>query len=347
MRECIELVVRGSRLRGTVHVPPEAPGTVSGLEGTGVIILQQGFSPRSWQGDLAVVLADALAKAGIITVRMDLPGFGDSEGDLPEDFLSLIDTIQEGGFTEVACECIDQIQSRLKLQKVILGGHCGGAITDFLATTRRPNNWPAGMFALDTAFHLVRGVQPPARPNPAQPANGSAPAAPAPAPAPAVQPEGNWSERYALLRQELRTAILGTALGGPLQKAAQQTRTILGKIRPRHNDEGSEEKQAEAPAPAELPPQANLKLLASIRQVLDSGMPVLFVDADDPSKPSEFDYMKHIYAGGKGRSIYKSIFGTDHGFLAGDGKPKLIACVIEWIMAEFGKPAKELASSGK
>jgi pimeloyl-ACP methyl ester carboxylesterase len=346
MRECIELVVRGSRLRGTVHVPPVTSGAASGLEGTGVIILQQGFSPRSWQGDLAVALGDALAQAGIVTVRMDLPGFGDSEGDLPEDFLSLIDIIQEGGFAEVACECIDQLKSRLKLQQVILGGHCGGAITDFFVTTLRSHNRPAGMFALDTAFHLVRGVQPPVRPNPAQPANGSAPAA-APVSVPAVQEPGSLSLRFEVLRQELRTALLGTSLGGPLQKAAQQTRTILGKIRPRHNQEAPAEKPAETPAPAQLPPEANLKLLASIRQVLNTDMPVLFVDADDPSKPSEFDYMKHIYVGGQGRSVYKSIFGTDHGFLAGDGKPKLIACVTEWIAVEFGHPEKRPAKAVK
>jgi pimeloyl-ACP methyl ester carboxylesterase len=292
-------------------------------------MLQQGFSPRSWQGDLAVALADALARKGILTVRMDLPGLGDSEGDLPEDFLTLIETIQEGGLAEVACECLDRLKSQLGLRRVVLGGHCGGAITDFFAVTSRADSQPIGMFALDTAFQLVYAAQPVHAAQSAATSVGR----------PVAQE--TWSLRREVLRQEIRTALLSTRLGGPLQKAAQEIRNIL---RPMRSDrrlspgQPSPEGKGLAPDPAQLPPQANLRLLECIQKVLRSGMPLLFVDAYDPAKPSEFNFLEYILSSCPGRASHKRIFGTNHGFIAADGKFKLIECVTEWVTREFRDP---------
>ncbi len=317
MRRCIEITVQGLRLRGTVHLPPPGmPGLNSGLEGLGVIILQQGFSPRSWEGDLAVALSDSLATAGLTTVRMDLPGLGDSEGDLPEDFLSLIDNIQEGGFAKVANECMDRLRAQLGFQRFILGGHCGGAITDFFAVSSRTADLPIGIFSLDTAFHLVRGAQPPA---------GKPQVAP---------PRATWAQRKEVLRNEFRTALLNSPVGAPLQKTVQCVRDFVRHNRPHHVHPVAEDRgRPDTQQP--LPPEANLRLLKCVDQVLQTGVPLLFVKAEDPGKQLGFDYLAYVLSRRQGKVTDKRIAGTDHGFLAGDGKPRLLECVTEWIQKEF------------
>lgn len=322
MRKCIEIVVQGLRLRGVVHLPE--PDAASEFGGLGVIILHPGFLPRSAQADSAVTLADTLARNGIQAVRIDLPGLGDSEGDLPEDSFTFIDTVQEGGFADVACECVDRIKAQLGWQRVIIGGHCGGAITAFFSLASRKRNWLAGMFALDVICYLVRPIRPPVKN-----AEGSV----------VQEPPGLRRE---VLRNEIRLALMNTALGGSLQKLAQRGRGLLKRFQPNRGPGPASPPSGDldrTPAPGQLPAEANLKLVKCIEQVLKGGLPVLFVSADDPTKPSDFDYTEYLLSRCAARASHERITGTDHGFISGDGKFRVSECVVRWITKEFRNPS--------
>jgi pimeloyl-ACP methyl ester carboxylesterase len=271
-------------------------------------------------GDLAVALADSLASQGILTVRIDLPGLGDSEGDLVEDTFSFVRDVQEGVYAEIAAECLERVQSHLGLKRVILGGHCGGAVTGFFVLQSHRTRWLAGMFALDVAFNLVTEVQ-------ARPASGQPAAAPA-----------SWRARWEILRDETRLALLSTPLGAPVQRMANRSRELVSKWR----RAGSAPAQAGA-APTkrkQLPDDANMALLRCVHQVVRSGLPVLFVNAEDPRKRDlEFDYIGYLLARRQGRAQHRKVVGTDHAFLTGGGKPRVIEQVANWILGEFGTPS--------
>jgi pimeloyl-ACP methyl ester carboxylesterase len=321
MRKCFEILVQGLHLRGVAHLPAsDAIAAAAGFDGFGVVLLHPGFLPRSAQGDTAVALSDALARVGIMTARIDMPGLGDSEGDLPEDSFTFIDMVQEGGFAAAADKCVEQIKLELGLHRVVIGGHCGGAITGFYSLALRQNPWLAGLFALDPIFHLVR------------PANAPAPGTPA------MEPKSDWKERSELLRNEVRVAILNSRLGRPLQKTAQQIRSFIRKpaSKPTSAEPVSPDNNGQAAAPGELPSETNFKLVECVEQILGEDLPLLFVTAEDPGKPAGFDYMNYLLARQPGRATLERLVGTDHGFVSGNGKARMIECVANWITREFG-----------
>ena len=329
MRKCFEIIVRGLHLRGVAHQPASnAIAAAAGFDGLGVVLLHPGFLPRSAQGDTAVALSDALARLGIMTVRIDMPGLGDSEGDLPADSFTFIDMVQEGGFAAAADECVEQIKHELGLQRVIIGGHCGGAITGFYSLALRQNPWLAGLFALDPIFHLVR------------PANAPAPGAPV------VEPKSDWKERSELLRKEVRVAILNSRLGRPLQKTAQQIRNLIKRPASKPASvEAAPPRNAQAASAAELPSETNFKLVECVEQILSTDLQLLFVTAEDPGKPAGFDYMNYLLARQPGRATHERLVGTDHGFVSGNGKSRMIECVSSWITREFGNRISARSSS--
>ena len=321
MRKCFEIIVQGLHLRGVAHLPAsDTISTAAGLDGLGVVLLHPGFLPRSAQGDTAVALSDALARLGIMTARIDMPGLGDSEGDLPVDSFTFIDMVQEGGYAAAADECVEQIKNELGLQRIVIGGHCGGAITGFYSLALQQDPWVAGLFALDPIFHLVR------------PANAPVPGAPA------AEAKSDWKERSELLRKEVRVAILNSRLGRPLQKTAQQIRSLIKKP-------ASKPASAEPAAPgndpaaaaAELPSETNFKLVECVEQILSTDLPLLFVTAEDPGKPGGFDYMNYLLARQPGHATHERLVGTDHGFVSGNGKSRMINSVSNWILREFGR----------
>ena len=330
MRKCIEVVAQGLHLRGTAHLPAPGLDETSGFAGLGAVILHPGFLPRSGQGDFAVALADALAEKGITTVRIDMPGLGDSEGDLPGDSFAFIDDAQEGRFADVAYECVERIKAQLGLKRVVVGGHCGGAITAFYTMAGRKHGW-AGLFALDVIFYLVRPVNAPVRN-----ADGVV-----------VQEPGGI--RREVLRNELRLALLNSPIGGMLQKTAQRAREVLKRNKPQPAQAAQSQPAAAAPVtpaprgPRELPAEANFNLIKCIQKVLRSEVPLLFVTADDPTKPAHFDYTEHLLSECPGRAVHSRITGTDHGFVSGNGKPRVIQTVSEWFTREFGVATERMA----
>jgi len=89
MRKCIQFELGGQWLRGTCHEPSKS-GRV------GLLFGNSGWLPRSGRGDLYAHLADALARDGYWTFRFDMPGLGDSDGDVPADPAELFNIFQTG-----------------------------------------------------------------------------------------------------------------------------------------------------------------------------------------------------------------------------------------------------------
>src|SRR6202034_2178754 len=59
-------------------------------EWIGVLFLNPLSTPRALIGDTAVYWASSFAAQGYPSLRIDLPGLGDSYGELPKDLLTFI-----------------------------------------------------------------------------------------------------------------------------------------------------------------------------------------------------------------------------------------------------------------
>ncbi|MBZ4399378.1 hypothetical protein OWM54_01715 [Myxococcus sp. MISCRS1] len=148
MRELVQLDVKGHRLWGTYH--PPAPGT---RRSVGVLFLNPGHVPRSGHGGLSVLAADRLASKGFACFRVDLPGLGDSAGELPETTAELYQHVCQGGFVEVASAVREELQRRFGLRGLLMGGLCGAATTALYLADQEPEGVP-GLFMFEPEFYL-------------------------------------------------------------------------------------------------------------------------------------------------------------------------------------------------
>ena len=131
MRELITLGGGGVLLRGTHH---KAAGRVTNEacdldKRVGVLFLNPLSSPRSLIGDSAVYWATSFAAHGYPAFRIDLPGLGDSYGELPNDLLTFIN---EGGFAAITASKIQELVQRFSLSGVVIYGHCAGQRVQFM-----------------------------------------------------------------------------------------------------------------------------------------------------------------------------------------------------------------------
>jgi pimeloyl-ACP methyl ester carboxylesterase len=133
-REVVTVVVGGNCLRGTYHKSQnERGGFRTGLgekNRTGVLFLNPGFQPRAASGDSAVYWAESLAKCGYPCFRMDLPGLGDSDGDVPD---KMLDVVNAGGYAATVSALIKELAQRFSLSGIVIVGLCAGAVTALFA----------------------------------------------------------------------------------------------------------------------------------------------------------------------------------------------------------------------
>ena len=153
-RELLKLNRFGAAMRGTYHKP--GGGKYLGREGNapariGMLFLSGLPSTRAGQGDAAVYFADSLAQKGYPSFRIDLPGFGDSEGDPPEDCLRLVN---QGEYAATVSNNIEELAARFSLSGIVLIGHCAGAVSAIY--TAAVNKSCKGLVLIDPYFYAAQ-----------------------------------------------------------------------------------------------------------------------------------------------------------------------------------------------
>ncbi len=319
MRKLLQFQVGDAVLNGTYHVPaglgeqgPHPSGRI------GFLFWNPGFVPRSSIGDLAAHLADHLAGLGFHAFRFDMPGLGDSQGDVPTEVLQIFQMIQEGGHLQhvLALKCL--LVREFNLKGLIYVGHCGSATTAVYAAERDRTADLLGCVLLDPSFIWYR--------LPGE--NGKH-----------VPDSHNWlsalRKKAYLFRRMLRAWMLQSP-GGQTASALYARLKLLNR-----RLSGSE-----------LPFDANLRLLNSYRNLLARKFPLLVLTVP-PSirKADDFDYVRYL---SRERVLphftRHEINGTDHSLVAGEGESAVREHLLAWLQSLAiivdgapGKPMQAIA----
>lgn len=118
----------GVELSGILHEPARPRNDL------GVILLSPGVKSRVAPHRLYKKMAARFAEAGCRVLRFDFHGLGDSGGSVPERTLpDLYRAIQTGRYVADTRAAVRWMISECGVERVILAGLCGGAITAVLA----------------------------------------------------------------------------------------------------------------------------------------------------------------------------------------------------------------------
>jgi len=131
----------GLTLVGVVHEPVDPRSDVA------VVLLSAGVKARVGPHGLYTYLADALCRRGFRVLRFDFAGLGDSEGSV-EDALTAdyYGSVSLGRYVPDTHTAVDWACRELGVERVLLAGLCGGAITGLIAGATHPH--VAGLLAL-------------------------------------------------------------------------------------------------------------------------------------------------------------------------------------------------------
>jgi pimeloyl-ACP methyl ester carboxylesterase len=155
-RELFCLDLGQLQIRGTYHKPIASRDSVARHSKPLGLVFWNSFSlPRSATGNSAAFWADAFACQGYPSFRIDLPGLGDSPGELP---LNLLDFINVGGFAESAARSLRELVTRFSLSGVVVVGHCAGGVTAIYSAAQCGEC--KGLVLMDQYFNLPLAVRP-------------------------------------------------------------------------------------------------------------------------------------------------------------------------------------------
>lgn len=161
-RELIVLDGLGVRIRGTYHKTYDdicgVQSEVGRRDRVGLLFLNGLAATRASTGDSAVHWADVFAKRGYPSFRIDLPGYGDSDGESSSDLLGFINM---GGYASPASAAIREIVARFNLSGVVIVGHCSGSVS--AVYTAAASKECKGLVLMDPYFHLPQTAQPEVR----------------------------------------------------------------------------------------------------------------------------------------------------------------------------------------
>ncbi len=156
-RALITLGGSGVDLHGTFHLPSghttDSDLCNSTTGRTAVLIVNALAAPRAGYGDSAVYWADSFARVGIPCFRFDLPGLGDTRGDLPAELLTFI---TDGGYAALIEQKAKELVARFHLRGVILMGHCAGAVTALYGASDQ--KLCKGLILMDPYFNHARRI---------------------------------------------------------------------------------------------------------------------------------------------------------------------------------------------
>lgn len=155
-RTLIALESDGITIRGTYHRSYDQSSGLRSMDEpnrVGILFLNSLSLPRSSAGDVAVYWADSFAASGYPSVRIDLSGLGDSDGEIPEDLLGFINS---GGYARSIASIVEQLVCRFNLSGVIILGHCAGSVSALYAAA---SSYCRGLVLMDPYFYLPPPVK--------------------------------------------------------------------------------------------------------------------------------------------------------------------------------------------
>jgi hypothetical protein len=119
----------GHRLFCIVHEP-----FADARRDAAILLLSPGVKNRIAPHRLYNKMAAQYAALGFFVLRFDFHGLGDSEGEVREPLLAdLYGSIQVGRYCDDTRSAMDWMRRTFGIERFILGGLCGGAITGVLA----------------------------------------------------------------------------------------------------------------------------------------------------------------------------------------------------------------------
>lgn len=309
-RESITVVAGGISLRGTYHGAPVGSSHAANQPRIGILFLNPGVLPRAATGDSAVYWADSFAKFGYPSFRIDLPGFGDSDGDLPREVLEFQHRVNVGSYAPLVSEITQDLRKRFDIAGWVAFGHCSGAISALHAAPATANL--RGLILLDPYFHhqqsisnrnvlslwhmrVVRGLE--------QASDGDA----------------------RIRRRGIEFTLLSS-----LSRAYDALKYLYGLF-----------------GRGGLPGTANLPVIRCWNQVVKTH-PMLVLRAPSPKpKKAEFDYFRYLQnrLPRTHRLTVYNVEGTDHSFAEGPGKEEVRKSVERWLQTWV--PLVEESSIGR
>lgn len=155
-REIITVSVQGLCLRGTLHRRRDDADPLRGVKRRiGILFLNPGYQPRAGLGDSAIEWADAFAQCGYPSFRIDLPGLGDSDGEIPEDMLGFVNA---GGYAPIVAAVLKSLVQQFNLSSLIITGLCAGAVTALYSAASSEEC--EGVVLMDPYFFLTHDQRP-------------------------------------------------------------------------------------------------------------------------------------------------------------------------------------------
>lgn len=257
MREILTIESGGAVLHGTMH-------TAAAGHPTGILFLNSGAQPRCSRGDLNAHLADSLAERGFPCFRIDLPGLGDSQGELPQDFAKFYQLVQAGAYAACTRKIATVLRERYDLAGIVLLGICGGALSAvFAAAASDKRDGAAGLVLLDLPFTFVSvrsGANTPGR----------------------QVPESVLTRARARAKR-WKSALHDWVLAQKWEPYATWLYHRLQKLRLSTSARG-----------LSIPANTNHPLLDALCGVLKEGAPALFITAHPTPEPPTFDFLAHV-----------------------------------------------------
>ncbi len=152
-RELVVLERPDGIIRGTYHKACDetsvAHESSTDRDRVGLLFLTGLSATRAANGDSAVYWADAFAERGYPSIRLDLPGFGDSDGDPPTESLEFINA---GRYASIVSVAIDELVARFNLSGIVIVGHCAGTVSAIYAAA--DSKECRGLILMDPLFYL-------------------------------------------------------------------------------------------------------------------------------------------------------------------------------------------------